>query len=194
MDTLNITGTQSAIPNGASLLGVTAGDFSENLTGGTDQSEFGRQNLGLIPDGVNGASARSLNNNPANPWWEFTVTPDSGFSLQFTSMVLDAGAQNAPSNIIGPNPTDWDYDVSWSVDGFSSVLGTFDGPTVNPGGFSVATGLKVDLSSLATQLSPVTFRITPNRVSGTNGNCYFTVDETKVVLLECKSRLSQDDV
>jgi len=165
MTTLNITGTQSMSPNGASLLGVTAGNFIENLTGGTEQLEFGIQSTGFIPAGVNGASARSMNGSPANPWWQFTVTPDSGYSLQFTSMVLDAGVQ---SGITGA--TNWDYNVSWSVDSFISVLGTFDGPSISGiGGPSVTTGLTVDLSSLATQSSPVTFRVTPNRITGTNG-------------------------
>lgn len=165
MTTLNIAGTMSASPNGASLLGVTAGNFIENLTGGTEQLEFGIQSTGFIPAGVNGASARSMNANPANPWWQFTVTPDSGYSLQFTSLVLDAGVQ---SGLTGA--TNWDYNVSWSVDNFISVLGTFDGPSIiGIGGPAVATGLTVNLSSLPTLSSPVTFRITPNRVSGTNG-------------------------
>lgn len=165
MTPLNITGTQSTSPNDASLVGVTAGGFTENLTGGTAQSEFGIQNIGFIPAGSNGASARSMNASPANPWWQFTITPDAGYSLQFTSMVLDAGVQSGL-----PDATNWDYNVFWSVDNFITLLGTFDGPSIGGiGGPSVTTGLTVDLSSLATQLSPVTFRITPNRVSGTSG-------------------------
>ena len=63
---------------------------------------------------------------------------------------------------------DWDYDVSTSIDGFASVVGTFDGPSGS--GSGSATGLTVDLSGLADQTTAFTIRITPNRLSGTNGS------------------------
>ncbi len=140
---------------------VTAGSLTENLTGGTADAEFGTTGS-LVPAGVNGFSARSLNNNPSSPYWTFTMTPTGGVSVDLTTMTLDAGIGLTLNN------SDWDYDVTWSVDNYATILGTFDGPS---GSNTTVTsnGLSVDLSSLASQTSAFLIRITPNRVSGTNG-------------------------
>lgn len=162
MATLSITGTASTSPDLAATPGLTAGGFEENLTGGTAQSEFGVRNTGLIPAGVNGLGARALNSSPSNPWWEFTITPDPGVTIDLNSITLDAGIGLTLSN------SNWDYDVSTSIDSFATVVGTFDGPS-GSNTTVVSTDLTVDLSSLANQTAPFTIRITPNRVSGTNG-------------------------
>lgn len=162
MTTLNISGTESTSPDVASSTALTAGDFTENLTGGTAQGEFGIQNTSLIPDGVNGLSARSMNGGAVNPWWEFTITPNAGTTIDLTTMTLDAGIGLTLSN------SNWDYDVSWSVDSYGTTIGTFDGPS-GTNTTVVSTGLSIDLSSLPTQSSAFTIRVSPNRVSGTNG-------------------------
>jgi len=165
MTTLNVSGQQSTSPNVATASNVTVGGFVENLTGGTAQGEFGVRNTGLITlTDVNGYSARSLNNLPSNPWWEFTVTPSSGFQMVFDRIQLDAGV----TNNLG-NAQDWDYDVRWSVDGFSSLIGTIDGPALSGSGTATGTNLTLDLSSLSAQSSAFSIRILPNRITGTNG-------------------------
>lgn len=162
MDTLTVLGTQSTSPDSAANGSIMAGDFTENLTGGTAASEFGIQNTSLIPAGVNGLSARSMNAGATNPWWEFTITPNPGTTVDLTTMTLDAGISLTLTN------SNWDYQVSWSVDGFGSTLGTFDGPA-GTNTTLVSTGLSIDLSALPAQSDPFTVRISPDRVAGTNG-------------------------
>jgi hypothetical protein len=164
MTTLTITGQKSESPATNVNTYITAGDFTEELLGGKSPSEFGRANAGLIPAGVNGASARSMESSPSNPWWEFTITPKPGvIDLQFISMIIDAGCKDTIST-----DTNWDYELLWSIDSFTAILGTFDGPTTS-GAETTATNLVIDLTPLAAQTSAVTFRIRPNRISGTNG-------------------------
>lgn len=162
METLSINGVTSTSADVAGNTDVSAGDFTESLTGGTAQSEFGIQNVSLVPEGVNGVSARSMNADPSNPWWEFTITPSASNTLDLTTMTLDAGIGLTLSN------SNWDYNLSWSVDGYASVLGVFDGPT-GTNTTITTTGLSVDLSALPEQSSAFTLRLTPDRVSGTNG-------------------------
>ena len=158
-----VSGQNSSTSDVAGNLNVTASGFEENLTGGTLAAEFGRADSGLVPAGVNGISARSMNSSPSNPWWEFTVTPLGGATLDLTTLTLDAGAADTIATT-----TNWDYDVSTTVGGLGVTIGTFDGPSTT-GAEVVSTGLSVDLSALASQTSAFTIRITPNRISGTNG-------------------------
>lgn len=168
MEALTISGTQSTSPDVAATAGIAAGAFTENLVGGTSQAEFGIAASNLIPAGVNGASARSMNGTPpapSNPWWEFTITPDTGSDVALTTLTLDAGA----AQTLSTTPFNWNYDVFWSVDSFASLLGTFVGPSATNASPGAATALVVDLSALPSQTSAFTIRIAPNRVSGTNG-------------------------
>lgn len=170
MQVLNKTGTQSTSPNTAAAVeGVTVGDFTENLTGGTSPAEFGVQNSGLVPDGVNGFSARSLNNSPSAPYWEFTLAPSAGHSLIFSSIELDA---SVAKTITGKS--DWDYQLFWSVDGFTKAIGTFDGPAqdaVDSPQNAQALPLTPSFSHQIqnSHASAVTFRVVPVRMFGTNG-------------------------
>ena len=156
-----VSGQMSSTSDVAGNADVTAGGFVENLTGGTAQGEFGTTGS-LVPAGTNGFGARSLNSDPSDPWWEFTITPMGGATLALTTMTLDAGFNTTLSN------SDWDYNVSWDVDGHASVLGVFDGPAGSMTS-ATSTGLSIDLSALAAQNSAFTIRVTPDRVSGTNG-------------------------
>ena len=162
METLTLDGTQSTSLDVGANADLMAGGFTENLTGGTNQNEFGRQSLSLIPAGVNGLSARSMNAGASNPWWEFTITPNAGTTVELTTMTLDAGISLTLSN------SNWDYDVSWSIDGFGTTLGTFDGPSGTMTTIT-STDLSIDLSSLPAQSDSFTVRVSPNRIGGTNG-------------------------
>lgn len=137
----------------------------EILTGGTEHAELSTQSRGSIPAAVNGYSARLLNKNPTKPFREFTLAPDASYSYVVDSLRLGAGVQ---SNQNGT--TSWDYHVFWGVAGFSVLLGTLDGPsTTSPDARPVTSvGLGVSLFSLPSQTCAVSFRIAPNRVSGTN--------------------------
>lgn len=161
-----VAGNQSTSADVAANVNVTAGGFTENLTSGAASGEFGVTGSGLVPAGANGLSSRSLNTSPTNPWWEFTVTPQSGVGVKLATITLDAGAATTLAGSFR-----WDYDVYWSGDSFASKLGTFTGPTATgtAGTPSTLTGLSVDLSSLAEQTAAFTIRIAPNRVTGTNG-------------------------
>ena len=159
-----VSGQNSSTSDIASNANVTVSGFNENLTGGTAQGEFGRSSGGLLPaSGSNGFGARALNSSPANPWWEFTITPTGGATLELTTLTLDAGVADGLAT-----DTNWDYNVSTSIGGLGTTIGTFDGPTTS-GVATVTAGLSVDLSSLASQTSAFTIRITPDRISGTNG-------------------------
>jgi len=160
----NINGQQSKTADDTNLVGLNALGITEELTGGTAQHEFGVFNTGLIPGGVNGASARSMNGNPSNPWWSFTLDPDVKKGLLFDTVSLDASVTSTLSGA-----TDWDYDLYWNVDGYTATLGTFDGPYLGASGTETATDLSVNIPHLAEQDSEVTFRIVPRRISGTNG-------------------------
>lgn len=82
-------------------------------------------------------------------FFSFTVTPDVGYEMDFTSLSFDAAR--------GGGGTPRGYEVRSSVDGFASTLGTADVTTVRP----TLSAYSVDLSdpgfdSLA---SPVEFRV-----------------------------------
>lgn len=115
--------------------------------------------------GINGTNANNRYN--ANGWdtvtidlnayFEFTITPNTGFEIDFVSFVYTGQAS-------GTGPTSFAFRSS--VDGYSANIGT---PT--------ATGVTIDLSNATYQniTGPITFRLYAWSASGAGGT--FSVND-----------------
>jgi hypothetical protein len=102
-------------------------------------------------------------------YYTFTITPDPGTELDFTSLTFDFQKQSGGADV--------NLRIFSSVDGFTngSELGT---GTVSPQG-SWVTGISADLTSLANQTAATEFRIYVD-TSGTFGPNALNLDNIQV--------------
>ena len=122
---------------------------------------------GPITTGVGWSSRSERESN--DTYFEFTITPEPGTTeIDFSSLTFDTKVFDT----LGGTTT-FDLNLSWSVDGFASIIDSISSPSIS--GFGVDdsgySSFEIDLSALETQTEAVTFRIDPLFGSGsaTNG-------------------------
>jgi gliding motility-associated-like protein len=139
-----------------STISVTSSDA--NVT--ASDASGGNDDLGCYPVYYSGnpgdAAATHMCSSSGDFYYEITITPDAGYSIDFSTITWDADRS-------GTGPQNW-YMRS-SLDGYSSDIGSGTNPS-SFGGQSVSTGASFDNIT-----SAVTFRIYNTNVSSSSCNC-----------------------
>ncbi len=139
--------------NTTSVTSTDANVTASNAAGGND-------GLGCYPVYYTGnpgkAAAIHMCNTSGDFYYEVTITPDAGYTIDFSTITWDADRS-------GQGPANW-YMRS-SLDSYSSDIGSGTNPS-SFGGQSVSTG-----ASFNNITSAVTFRIYNTNVSSSNCNC-----------------------
>jgi hypothetical protein len=155
--------------NGAALTGVTAGDLTK--VGVTSTSSTGNSRGSNWPLGGTDGSDAFAGSFDAGKYFEFTLTPDAGKTLDLTSLEFGLGRS-------GTGPRQWQWRSS--VDGYATAITTYatvssgltlaDGVLTAPDSTTGWTGSVLDLSGGDFQgLSGITFRLFGFNAEGTAG-------------------------
>ncbi|MDQ8197142.1 sugar-binding protein [Pelagicoccus enzymogenes] len=149
------TATASTVADNAAVSELSRGAGAAGSSA-TYQNEQGGVNAsGTRFDAADLAGAVST-----NEYFEFSITPESGYVFDITELFYSAFAQNN-----GTNPGDFSIDVQYSLDGFATAgvsLGGNEGVTARTSGgmlgnpFSLSTESVVELQGVA---DTVVFRL-----------------------------------
>ena len=148
---------------------VTSSTFVPYLNGAISASNNATSGMAFSSGSLNaylgnGSIAAGSTSSPGNDYWEFTLTPGLGISIDYTTLVFD---WIAPTWTAG-NPNTVSWDVRTSADGYASTLGVKSASTSGLTSTQVGqSAFTADLSSLVTTSSALTFRIYNYKLNAT---------------------------
>ena len=183
--TRELTSTDAATNSIATSLTAGAGVTLKT----SSQTSFGTGGRALFfeTSEISGSATGASGATGLNDYLTFTVTPASGYEMDFTNLTLGVGTRRGTAT--------GDYStfafVRTSADGFTSDVGATVSHTItNTGGQGAASsgtsGLLVDLSTLTNTSGPLTFRIYyyhtgPSAERGYTDNFVLNADEIVAV-------------